>query len=110
MMNKLNSINRVELQGRIGTVRIYPAGEGVAAAFSVHTDHVYSNNDGQAICETTWHNVCALPSSEVHVDGLERGVLVHVEGRLRASKYTAADGSERVFTEVVATSLKVIEE
>ena len=41
---------------------------------------------------------------------LDRGVLVHVEGRLRASRYTAADGTERVFTEVVATSLKVIEE
>ena len=105
-----NTINRVELQGRIGTVRIYPVGEGLAAAFSIQTDHIYRSKDGQTICETTWHNVSALPSSEVSVEGLDRGVMVHVEGRLRACKYTAADGTERVFTEVVAASLKVIEE
>lgn len=108
-MNK-NTINRVELQGRIGTVRIYPVGDGLAAAFSLQTDHIYSGKDGQTICETTWHNVSVLPSPEASTERLVRGVLVHVEGRLRASRYTAADGTERVFTEVVATSLKVIEE
>ncbi|MBQ7899561.1 MAG: single-stranded DNA-binding protein [Bacteroidales bacterium] len=105
-----NTINRVELQGRIGTVRIYPVGEGVAAAFSLQTDHILKDSTGQPVCETVWHHVSAFQSQDVCLDGLSRGVLVHVDGRLRASRYTAADGTERVFTEVVASSLKVIEE
>lgn len=105
-----NTINRVELQGRIGTVRIYPVGEGMAAAFSLQTDHILKDKEGQPACETTWHHVSAFQSQDVCLDGLSRGVLVYVDGRLRASRYTAADGTERVFTEVVASSLKVIEE
>ena len=104
-----NSINRVELQGRVGTVRIQSAGECLVASFSVMTEEVFKANDGTVICESTWHHVTAWAGKDVNLDGLTRGSLVHVEGRIRNSRYTSVDGTEKTFTEVMASSLKVLE-
>ena len=106
-----NYINRVELQGRVGTVRIQSVDDQLASTFSLQTEHIYTLKDGSAkVCETSWHCISAFESDEVVTKGLTRGSLVHLEGRLRTNRYTAADGSERTFTEVLATSLKVLEE
>ena len=105
-MNR-NSINRVELQGRVGTVRIQSVGGCSVASLSLMTDEVFTASDGTVLCETTWHHVTAWEGKEVCIDGLERGSLVHVEGRIRNSIYTASDGTERGYMEVMASSLKV---
>ena len=110
IMNKFNSINRVELQGRAGTVRISPCVGHVIANFSLVTDYLIQSAEGHRLVESTWHNIAAFEGGEVYLEGLSRGVLVHLTGRLRTTKYTAADGTERMFTEVVADSLKVVEE
>ena len=104
-----NSINRVELQGRVGTVMIQAAGENLVASFSVMTDDVYKALDGMCISETIWHHVVAWEGKNVSLQGLTRGALVHVEGKIRNSKYTAADGTERGYMEVMASLLKVLE-
>ena len=104
-----NSINRVELQGRIGTVRIQPAGGCVVASFSLMTEETLTAADGTVLIEACWHHVTAWESKDVCIDGLTKGSLVNVQGRLRNSRYTATDGSERIFTEVIASSLKVLE-
>lgn len=104
-----NSINRVELQGRVGTVRFQSAAGCVVASFSLMTDEIYKASDGTVLCETTWHHVTAWEGKDVCLDGLTRGSLVHLEGRIRNSRYTASDGSERGYMEVMASSLKVLE-
>ena len=104
------SINRVELQGRVGTVRISPCVGAVAANFSLLTEHQLRSALGVAIVESTWHNVAAFEGGDVYLEGLARGSMAHLTGRLRTSKYTTADGIERMFTEVVADTLKVLEE
>jgi len=108
-MNSGKSINRVELQGRVGTVRISPVGRTLAASFSLMTEHLQRTSEGKVIVEACWHNVAAMQDEVGSLDGLTRGALVHLEGRLRNSSYTAADGTERVFTETVAESLEVLE-
>lgn len=108
-MYERNSINRVELRGRVGTVRISPEGESIVANFSLMTEYEQKTVDGKTIIEACWHNVAALQSENVCLDGLTRGSLVHLEGRLRNCRYTAVDGSERMFTEIIASSLKVVE-
>ena len=104
------SINRVELQGRVGTVRVQSIGEQMVSTFSLQTNHFYTLKDGSSkVCETTWHCISAYEGEDVVTKGLTRGSLVHLEGRLRTCRYTAADGLERTFTEVMATSLKVLD-
>ena len=109
-MMKSKSINRVELQGRVGTVRLSPCVGAVAANFSLVTEHHLQSVSGMAVVESTWHNVVTFEGGDVYLEGLTRGALVHLTGRLRTSKYTAADGTERIFTEVVADSLQVLED
>ena len=105
-----SSINRVELQGRVDTVRIQMMDDQVVSNFSLMTEYVYKLRDGAMVCETTHHNVVAFEGGEVKTTlGLTRGSLVHLTGRIRMSRYTATDGSERVFTEIMADSLKVVE-
>ena len=101
-------INRVELQGRVGTVRISCVCETVVASFSVLTERSYKTGDGHQVVEATWMSIAAFEGDDVSIKGLTRGSLVHLTGRLRNNKYTDASGNERVFTEVIATSLKVL--
>lgn len=108
-MNKFNSINRVELQGRVGTVRISPTIGYIAANFSLMTESTVISVEGKKLVEATWHNVLAVEGEEVSLEGISRGSMVHLTGRLRTVRYTAADGTERTFSEVVADSLKVLE-
>jgi len=46
----------------------------------------------------------------INLGGLSRGVLVHLTGSLRQNKYTDASGNERVFTEILAITMNVINE
>lgn len=108
-MNEFNSINRVELQGRAGTVRISPAIGSIAANFSLMTEQPVFSDKGKKLVETSWHSILAIEGGNVFLEGISRGSLVHLTGRLRTVKYTASDGTERTFTEVVADSLKVLE-
>ena len=104
-----NYINRVELQGRVGTVRIQSVEDQLVSTFSLQTEHVFHLRDGAEAVEVAWMNVVAFEGGDVDSHGLTRGSLVHVIGRLRVNRYTAVDGTERIFTEVVAYSLKVLE-
>lgn len=101
-------INRVELQGRVGTVRISPVHDTIVANFSIMTEHLYESRDGDKVVEATWTCVAAFEGGEVNLQSLTRGALVHLTGRLRTNRYTDSSGCEKVFTEVVATTLKVL--
>lgn len=102
-------INRVELQGRVGTVRISSVHDCQVANFSVMTQHDYENAEGSKIVEATWMAVSAFKSQKVCLDSLTRGSLVHLTGRLRNNRYIDSAGCERVFTEVIADSLEVLD-
>lgn len=103
------SINRVELLGRVGTVRTQSVGDQLVSNFSLQTQHHYELKGGSGVAyEFTWHNCVAYEGGEVDTQGMSRGSLVHISGRLRNNRYTAADGSERTFTEVVVSTLEVL--
>ena len=102
-------INRVELQGRVGTVRISSVCDTVVANFSVLTERSYKTGDGNQVVEATWMSVAAFEGNDVSINGLTRGSLVNLTGRLRNNKYIDSAGCERVFTEVIADSLEVLE-
>lgn len=97
-------INRIELQGEVGTVRLCKAAGTHVVNFSLATNT-------NPLCETTWHNVVAWDGKDVcKLSSIVKGAKVHVVGRIRNTRYTAADGTERVFTEVVASEVSLINE
>ena len=107
----MDHINRIELQGRVGNVRTNEHNGTRVANFSLATDLLYRTKDGSAVSETTWHNVVAWESKETpNVQNICVGMPLNVTGRLRTSRYTTADGTEKIFYEVLANKIKMIEE
>ena len=104
-------INRIELKGRVGTVRANEVNGTKVANFSLVTDHLYKTRDGNPISESTWFNVVAWEGKEIlDMDKIDKGAVVHVNGRMRSTRFEGADGSEKHLYEVLANKLRVIEE
>lgn len=106
----MEHINKIVIQGTVGTVRLQELYKTTVANLSVATTLVLSNTmDGLAITEITWHNVVAWDSVvKGDITKLEKGVNVRVEGRVRNTRYTAADGTEKMFYEVLANEVEII--
>ena len=102
----MEQLNRIELRGNVGNVRISEAGTGKMARFSLATNYLYQTKDGNGAVETTWHNVVAWESKAIPDLGIiEKGCPLYVCGRLRSSKYTAAGGIEKTSFEVIASKI-----
>ena len=107
----MECINRIELQGRVGSIRTNIVGSSKVANFSLVTDYLYKGRDGAAISETTWHNIVAWAGKEMpDFDSINKGATIHVTGRVRTNKYTSADGTEKFFYEILANKIKKIED
>lgn len=100
-------INRIELQGEIGAIRVQEVQDMLVANFALVTEFVHKCN----IVETSWHNIVAWESSMLFDPSvLKKGDKVRVVGRLRTSKYTSANGEEKMFYEVVASLVTTVKE
>jgi single-strand DNA-binding protein len=107
--NLMEHINRIELQGRVGTIRTNIVGSNKVANFSLVTDYLYKGRDGAAISETTWHNIVAWAGKDMpDLDSIVRGTALNVTGRLRTNRYTSADGTEKQFYEVLAYKVRMV--
>ena len=107
----MEHINKIELKGRVGTVRSNIHNDNKVVNFTLVTDFFFKNRSGEPMSETTWFNVVAWEGKDINdLDRIEKGVAVHITGRMRTIKYTNAEGVEKQFYEVLALKLKVVEE
>ena len=104
----MENINRIELRGTVGTVKTNKVGDTKVARFALATCYTFRNLPGESVVEVTWHNVSAWQSDSISLEGLTKGAQVHIIGRIRTQRYTASDGSERTFYEVLASKLDVL--
>lgn len=104
----MEQLNRIELRGNVGSVRISTVGTSQMARFSLATNFMYKTKEGEAVVETTWHNVVAWSGKGMpDFNRIGKGSPVYVCGRLKSSKYTAGDGTERQIYEVIANRLSI---
>lgn len=104
----MESLNKIELRGNVGNVRLAESGGSKVANFSLATNYLYKNRDGEAAVETTWHNVVAWEVKGMpDLSRIQKGVPVYVCGRMRQTRYTGADGTEKQIYEVVANKLLI---
>lgn len=102
----MEQLNRIELRGNVGNVRLTNVGDSRVARFSLATNFIYKGKEGDAVIETTWHNVVAWDSKGMpDLHKIEKGVPLYVCGRLRTSKFTGSDGTEKQVYEVVANKI-----
>ncbi len=110
-MEQFEHINKIELQGRVGTVRTNEYNGSKVTNFTMVTEFMYKSREGGAVSETTWHNIVAWESSQLpDMDKIVKGTPVNVTGRLRINRYTSADGAEKQYYEVMANKIRFLNE
>ncbi|HMQ61788.1 MAG TPA: single-stranded DNA-binding protein [Flavilitoribacter sp.] len=105
-MNALkNSVTLIGHLGRDPESKTLENGR-MFAKFTLATDEVYRNNDGEKVKETQWHNVILWGKKAESMNGLlKKGKEVVVRGKLTYRTYKDKDGIERSFPEIVASEL-----
>lgn len=112
----MESLNRIEIQGAVGRIDTRQVGDKLHANFSVATNYVSRNKQGEALIETTWHRVSAFENENITADTLNTihngnvrdKVNVRVVGRIHQIKYVDAYGNENSTYEIVANEVKIL--
>ena len=102
-------INRVELQGIVGTSKVISIGDKKVVRFSLATNYAYKDKEGYPVIETTWHACSVWAEREADLTMYRKGTPLHIEGRIRNIRYTDASGCERTTLEVAATKVERVE-
>ncbi|MBQ9548496.1 MAG: single-stranded DNA-binding protein [Bacteroidales bacterium] len=107
----MEQLNRIELRGLVGSVKVQDVSGRKVARLTVATNFAYKDRNGNAVIETTWHNVSAWEGRDIcPLDKITRGDKVSVTGRVKNQKYTGSDGVERSASDIQASRLQLIEQ
>ena len=101
-------LNRIEIQGIVGSVKITPVGDTRVARFSVCTETTY-NGAGGIVIGCCGFTVACQSEKITWLDHLGKGKIVRVLGRVRVQRYTDETGAERNCWEVLAHKLEIME-
>lgn len=105
----MEQLNRIEIQGLVGNIRVREFEGTKVANISVATNYIYKTKDGKAGFETMWHNVVAWQGKHMpDLSTIEKGMALNVKGRLRERSWTDASGEERMVVELVAQSIDIL--
>jgi single-strand DNA-binding protein len=103
--------NKVQLIGNLGKspeIKSTDAGKKWAR-FSVATDETYTNNKGEKVKETQWHNLVAWGKmAEIIEKYLDRGSEVAIEGKLINRDYTDKDGVKKYISEIQVNEMLML--
>ena len=108
-MNTLR--NKVQLIGNLGNnPEIINLESGkVLAKFNIATNESYTNNKGEKITDTQWHNVVAWgKTAQIIEKYVKKGKEVAIEGKLTSRSYDDKDGNKKYITEVVCSELLML--
>ncbi|NLJ42610.1 MAG: single-stranded DNA-binding protein [Bacteroidales bacterium] len=106
------SINKVILVGNVGkdpVIRYFD--KGVAkATFPLATSESYTNQQGETITTTEWHNIVVWRSmAEVAEKTVRKGSQLYVVGKIKTRSYVDKDGNNKYITEILADTFLVLE-
>lgn len=106
----MEQLNRIELRGNVGSVKVQPNAERRMARFTLATNYAYKDRNGTPVIETTWHNVIAWEGKDIcPLEKIEKGSKLYVTGRMRTQKYTDANDVERTSYEILAGRVVLVE-
>lgn len=104
-------VNKVILVGNLGQdpeVRRLENG-AVVAKFSLATNEVYKDKNGERQKVTEWHNVVVWRGlAEIAEKYLKKGKQIYLEGKLTHRKWQDKDGNTRYTTEVVGNNFQML--
>ena len=102
--------NSVQLIGRLGNepeVRTFESGKKMAT-FSLATNDVYYNNEGEKVQDTQWHNIVVWGKKvDVVENYLKKGSEIALSGKLINRSYEK-DGEKKYITEISMSELLML--
>jgi single-strand DNA-binding protein len=102
--------NSVQLIGRLGNepqIKTFDSGKKMAS-FSLATNEKYTNNKGEKVEDTQWHNIVVWGKKVELVESyLNKGSEIAMEGKLVNKSYEK-DGETRYTTEINLNELYMI--
>lgn len=106
------SINKVILVGNVGkepVIRYFD--KGVAkATFPLATSESYTNQQGENITSTEWHNIVLWRAlAEVAEKTVKKGSQIYIVGKIKTRSYVDKDGINKYITEILADILIVLD-
>lgn len=107
-MERMESLNKIELRGTVGTSMTSDINGTRMCRFSVATNYAYRGHNNEPVIETTWHQVVSW-EKDGELTEPKSGDIVEVTGRLRANRYTGADGFDHTSYEVIASKVEVLQ-
>jgi len=103
--------NKVQLIGNLGNapeVKTLESGKKMAR-FSVATNEIYRNANGEKVTETQWHNLIAWGKvAEIVEKYLIKGKEVAIEGKLINRSYNDKEGNKKYITEIQVNELLML--
>lgn len=109
----MSSVNKVIIIGRLGKdpeVRMAGDGKAIANLNLATSERWTDKRTGEKKEQTEWHRVVAYsPQSEVIEKYAYKGSQIYIEGKLQTRKWTDKDNIERYTTEIVVSSLTLLD-
>lgn len=102
------AINKVILAGNVGKdpiIRYFDKGT-VKASFPLATGESYTNQKGELIRTTEWHNIVLWGVlAEIVEKTIKKGSFVYLTGKIQTRTYIDKDGVNKYITEIVGDSI-----
>jgi len=106
------SVNKVILVGNVGkdpVIRYFDKGV-VKVTFPLATSETYTNQQGETITSTEWHNIVLWRAlAEVAEKTVKKGSQVYVIGKIKTRSYVDKDGNNKYITEILADAFLVLD-
>ena len=105
-----NLRNKVQLIGNLGNDPIVKDVNGTKLAkFSLATNDVYKNKQGERVSETQWHNLIAWGKlADIVERFVTKGKEIAVEGKLSTRSFEDSDGNKKYITEIIAQDILLL--
>ncbi len=82
---------------------------GMKASVSLATNDFYTNNSGEKVEETQWHNLVAYgKTAEIMQKYVAKGKEIAVEGKIMYRSYDGTDGQKKYYTEIRVEELVLL--
>jgi len=105
------SVNKVILLGNVGNdPEVKEIGENKVSNFSLATNKVFVNRNGEKITQTDWHRiVCWGKLADIMQKFVKKGNRIFLEGEIRYRSYEDNKGEKKFITEIFANVIRLIE-
>jgi len=101
----VTDINKAIIRGRAAAdASVKHLTNSTLVTLRIGTDGSYQGKDGRMIDRADWHNVACWGNVGEQAQGIRKGDVVQVEGKIRTRSYDKG-GEKRYVTEIIASKI-----